>query len=166
MTGAGTCCKDDRLTCHHITIIEDDLTSGSTPLTQPCRCHDHRNVVFFHQVTDAAGKPACDITRPLDHLAEIKTHITNRQPEITSIADQMVYFCCSQQCLCRYTAPVQADSAHIFAFNNSNGKTKLAGTDRSDIAARAATNDNNIKSLVSHQIPLRPVPAQGFQQAL
>ena len=76
-----------------------------------------------------------------------------RQAEVAGILHQVHDLGTAQQRLGRDAAPVEADAAQVLALDDGGLHAELGGADRRDIAARAATDDDEVELLVSHRRP-------------
>ena len=56
----------------------------------------------------------------------------------------VINLCRTQKRLGRNAAPIEADAAKMFTLDNGSLETELRGADRSDIAAGAGTDDENV----------------------
>ena len=75
---------------------------------------------------------------------------------LTNIVIGMVHvvvdFGRSQQRLGRNTAPVQADTAKVFAFDHSNLHAQLRRPDRSDISSGPCAYDDHVETCFTHTL--------------
>ncbi len=116
-----------------------------------------------HQNAHAIAQLPRDFSRPLDDFRKIDFQIACRKPEFVQAMNQVPDFGGAQQRLGGYAAPVQADAAKVFAFNNRSFQAQLRAADRTDIATRPAAGHNHIKLVIRHfPLPDRGLPARTF----
>ena len=112
--------------------------------------HHGRNLVLFHQMADAARKLPRHLTRALDHRVQIEPDLVGAQAKFLGPFHQVIHLGGAQQRLGRDTAPVEADAAHMLAFDNRDIQAKLRCADRGHIAARPRPNYDQIKGFGCH----------------
>ncbi len=127
---------------------------------------EHRDLVLLHQMRDAGGELLGDGARALHDLLQVELDIVRREAELAHVVEQMVDLGGAQQRLGRDAAPVEADAAEMLGLDDRDLHFQLRGADCRDIAARAATDDHQVKFLLlSHALLLkfllsRPPPGQ------
>ena len=80
--------------------------------------HMDGDLVLFHQMRDALVQLLGNATRPLHHCVNIRAYIRSSQAIVARMLHIMIDLGRPQQCLGRDAAPVEANPAEIFAFDN------------------------------------------------
>ncbi|EKD60770.1 MAG: hypothetical protein ACD_54C00559G0002 [uncultured bacterium] len=93
--------------------------------------------------------------RARHHCIQIERGTLDLQAEFLGAVHQMKHLGTAQQRLGRDTAPVQADTAQIFAFDNRHLLAQLAGPNGSHIATGACADHDHVECLSSHLSLLR-----------
>ena len=100
---------------------------------------------FFIRPLTPFGQLARDLARALDDLGEIEAEILAGKAELVQPVQQVPDLGGAQQRLGRDAAPVQADAAEILALDDRGLEAELGAADRADIAARPASDDDDIE---------------------
>ena len=106
--------------------------------------HVDGNLVLLHQMRDALIQLLGHAARTGHHGGQIGGNTRGRQAVGLGMLHLVKHFGAAQQGLGRDTAPVEADAAQIFAFDNRGLETQLCRADRRDIATGARTQNNHI----------------------
>jgi hypothetical protein len=94
----------------------------------------------------------------LTTAARIKANLIRRQAVVLGVFHVVVDFGRAQQRLGRDAAPVEADAAEMLALDNGGLHAELGGADGGDIAARSATDDDDVVSVCHGSPPVFCLP--------
>ena len=106
--------------------------------------HDDVDFVLLHQKLHALRHAVRDAAAALDHAAEVRLGLSDRDAVVFGVLDVLENVGALEQCFGGYASPVQTNSAKGFPFNNRCLESQLACADGRDVAARAATEYNDV----------------------
>ena len=122
---------------------------------QRALAHMHRDLVLLHQVRDALVELLGDTAAAFHHRFEIGLDLAgDLEPVILGVLGVVEDLGRAQQRLGRDAAPVEADTAEQFAFDDGGLEAQLRAADRRDIAAGAASEHDDVVIGVSHDSSL------------
>jgi hypothetical protein len=133
-----------------LTVLGD---RDGSPALQLGLAVDHRDLVLSHQALDAIGELARHFARALDDPGEIEAEILAAEAELVQAVQQVPDLGGTQQRFGRNAAPIETDAAEIFAFDDRGLEPKLGAADRADIAARSASDDDDIERFSHDRSP-------------
>ena len=107
---------------------------------------------FSEKAGNAAVQAAGDAARALHHGGGIEGHIVRRKAIVLGVFHVVIDFRGAQQRLGGNAAPVQANAAEVFALDDSRLEAKLGGADGRHIAAGAGADDENVETIVGHEV--------------
>jgi hypothetical protein len=114
------------------------------------RAHEDLDLVLLHQVADAGVELLGHRARPLYHRIEVIADALGLQPEFLGAVHQVKDLRRPQHRLGRDAAPVQADAAHVLAFDDGDLEAQLAGTDGPHVTPRPCPDHHDIELLSGH----------------
>src|SRR5690606_17296759 len=98
----------------------------------------------LHKKGNAAIEPRRNTTRTCNNRLHVRRDLAfQRQAIILGMLAKMQDFRRTQQRLGRNAAPVEANTAQMFALDDSRLEAKLRGADRRDVTAGARSDNNN-----------------------
>ena len=114
----------------HLTLpVLDDDGLGPGELAPPGKLGD---LVLLHEVVDTLDHPVGHLTRPAVGLAEV-------DGDVAADAEGASLLCGGD------AANVEADTTPIFLLDDGGLLAELSGTNGGNVAARASSEDNNVK---------------------
>ena len=113
---------------------------------------DLGDLVLLHQVVNALDDARRNLAGTLVGHTEIKGNIAGDAKSLRLVVEGVGNLCILQQRLGGNTAYVEADSAPVLLFNNSDFLSKLSCADGGNVAARARTEYYYVIMFVSHAL--------------
>ena len=151
------------LRLHRLSSRRDDDFAGLCNLRL---APDHIDLVLLQQKADAGIELARDIARALDDGRRIEAELAlDGDAVILRMLRVMINFGRAQQRFGRNAAPVEADAAQMFAFDDGGLEAQLRRADRRDIAAGSAADDEDVIGF-RHQLNSHQHRHRIFDQAL
>ena len=94
---------------------------------------------------DTLDHPVRHLTRPAVGLAEVDGDVAADAEGASLLGDDVRKFRVAQKRLGGDAANVEADTTPIFLLNDGGLLAELSGTNGGNVAARASSEDNNVK---------------------
>ena len=110
---------------------------------------DDVDVVLPHQETNALCLAVDDLQRAPDCRAVVHLQIVKGETELLGVLQGVQHFGALDERLFGDAAPVQADAAKMFAFDEGSFQIQLRGANRRHITARPGADDDQIIVIVA-----------------
>ena len=88
----------------------------------------------------------------MHHRFGVVAHIVGLQSVVLGVLHIVKYLGRTQECLCRYAAPIQANPAEIIAFDDRRFEAELRRPNCGDIPAGPGTDDQDVEGSVGHTL--------------